>query len=104
MSEDHSVAGLLLRKGEISSQEAAFHPGQAQLTRYVGMPYDLGPHIRTLTIKEGDRLLLCTDGLNREVSDKTIAKILLNGIDPRTACQRLVDASNAAGGRDNNSR
>ena len=54
-----------------------------------------------MDIREGDSLLLCTDGLNAMVHDSQIAQILRDEDDPRCACQALVDAANRAGGRDN---
>jgi protein phosphatase len=49
----------------------------------------------------GDRLLLCSDGLTKHVSDKDIGRALESEQSAESACRRLVDAANAAGGTDN---
>ena len=101
LTEDHSVVGILLRNGEITPAEAKTHPARGRLSRYVGMEDVVFPDIRSLDIKSGDRLLLCSDGLTDMVSDDDITLALKDLSDPRSACQALVDAANAAGGTDN---
>jgi protein phosphatase len=59
------------------------------------------PYIRSLALKDGDRLLLCTDGLTSMVSDTGIAAILQSNPDVNTASEALVKAANGAGGDDN---
>ena len=101
LSEDHSVVGLLLRAGEIKPREAEEHPARGQLTRYIGMLDEVYPYLCTKSLKEGDRILLCSDGLTGLVDDKEIATILQSEPDSQTACQALVNAAKAAGGPDN---
>ena len=55
----------------------------------------------TLTPANGDRLVLCSDGLFNEVSGVQIAGILESNADPQAAADRLVEAANEGGGRDN---
>jgi len=64
-------------------------------------PHDVIAHIHELEIEPGDQILLCTDGLTGMVSDEDIAKILEQAADPQDACDQLVRAALAAGGRDN---
>ena len=59
------------------------------------------PDVKSIKISNGDRLLLCSEGLTGMVSDALIADTLSKGNDPRQACQSLVDVANEAGGRDN---
>lgn len=101
LSEDHSVVGLLLRAGEIKPREAGHHPASGQLTRYIGMLDEVYPYLSTKSLKEGDCILLCSDGLTCVVDDKQIATIVQFETDSQAACQALVDAANAAGGPDN---
>ena len=100
-SRDHSVVSGLLRRGKIDGEEAANHDAQGQITHYVGMEEEGRPYVRSFMLKEGDRLLLCTDGLTDAISDKAIAKILKEQADPQAACEALVRAANTAGGYDN---
>lgn len=101
LTDDHSVVGLLLREGEITPEEAKRHPARGHLSRYVGMPTEVDADVRTVRLKEGDCILLCTDGLTGLVSDSEIKIILNTAQDLRESCKRLVDAANAAGGKDN---
>ena len=101
LSEDHSVVDLLLRAGEIKPKDAEGHPARGQLTRYIGMPGEVYPYLSTKSLKEGDRILLCSDGLTGVVDDKQIATIVQFETDSQAACQVLVDAANTAGGPDN---
>ncbi len=70
------------------------------ITRAIGMPGDVQPDVRQITLAHGDRLLLCSDGLTKMLADERVEAILGGG-DPGTACRALVDAANEAGGDDN---
>jgi serine/threonine protein phosphatase PrpC len=101
LTKDHSVVSELLDKGKIDPEEAENHEAQGVITHYVGMEDKARPHIRSFRLKKGDRLLLCTDGLTDEISNKAVTAILAKVQDCKEACQALVDAANAAGGHDN---
>ena len=101
LTEDHSLAALLVRRGELSPEEAGDHPEFAGLTRYVGMEGVVYPDVRPERPEPGDRYLLCTDGLTAMVEDGRVAELLRRGPSPLDACRALVDAANEAGGRDN---
>ncbi len=101
LTEDHSVVGILFRSGKITREETKTHSARGVLSRFVGMEEHAYSDIRVLTIKKGDRLLLCTDGLTGMVTDEKISEILRENYPPQPACQTLVDTANAAGGEDN---
>ncbi len=101
LTEDHSLVALLLRRGDITPRQAKTHPARSQISRYVGMEGELGPDVSALMLKVGDRLLLCSDGLTGMVADNSIRTILKTKRDPKTACESLIEAANAAGGHDN---
>lgn len=101
LTADHSIVSILLRDGEITPQEAKTHPARGNLSRFVGMPGEVYPDVRTVPLEEDDRLMLCTDGLTGMVSDSDIADILGDNDDPQQACEALVAAANEAGGKDN---
>ena len=65
------------------------------------MEGEVYPDVHTIGLKQGDRLLLCTDGLTGMVADKDIETILNKYPSPTNACKALVDAANRAGGKDN---
>ena len=101
LTEDHSVVSLLLRAGEITDEQARVHAARGQLTRFMGMKEEVYGDVKTVRLKSGDRLLLCTDGLTEMVSDDQIADLLTRYPAPNDACDRLVRAANEAGGKDN---
>lgn len=103
LTEDHSVPGALLKQGKITPEEAHDHPHRHVLYRCLGLKpgveVDLCP---ALTLRPGDGLLLCSDGLWDMVYPVERIEALLNASpDLPTACRRLVDAANEAGGEDN---
>lgn len=101
LTRDHSVVSELIEKGHIEPEEAASHDARGEITSYIGMDEKAHSHVRSFTLKKGDRILLCTDGLTDMVADKDIAVILMTETDPQTACGSLVTAANEAGGHDN---
>jgi len=101
LTGDHSITGILLRRGEITARQAKEHPARGQLSRFVGMEGEAIPEARTVELKQRDRLLLCTDGLTGMLTDKRIVQILKKDPEPTVACRALVDAANQAGGKDN---
>jgi protein phosphatase len=101
LTRDHSVVSELIEKGHIEPEEAADHDAKGQITRYVGMEEKARSHVRSFTLKKGDRILLCTDGLTDMLEDAKIASVLKAEFDPKAACESLVAAANKAGGHDN---
>ena len=102
LTKDHSTVQELIDAGAIKPEEAAFHPAQGEITRYIGMPKIVAPDGKVLPLVKGDRFLLCTDGLSNLVSAANIEKILAAVVlPPAEICQALVKAANLAGGYDN---
>ena len=98
---DHSFVQELVAEGAISREEARFHPRRNIVTRALGIEPGVRVDSWTMPIFQGDRILLCSDGLVDEITDDHITEILLEHPDPNEAAQALVDAANEAGGRDN---
>ena len=101
LTEDHTIVELMLQLGQINRKQATKHPARHALTRHMGMEGEMGPEVGLLDLKEGDRLLLCSDGLTNEVINREIAEILWSEPDIKAACTRLIQKANDAGGRDN---
>jgi PPM family protein phosphatase len=101
LTEDHTIANILLDSGEITKEEAARHPGRNELTRFAGMDSDPRPVYRKVNLPANGHLLLCSDGLNRHLSDHRIAQIVNDADTTETACQALIDKANERGGKDN---
>ena len=101
ITTDDNQAEVLLARGEITAEQARVHPGQFLLTASLGgwSPSPPEPAMLTLPAHAG-RLLLCSDGVNSELTDEQIAAALSSG-DPEEAARQLVDSAVRAGGHDN---
>jgi protein phosphatase len=102
LTRDHTLVDRMLRAGEISEAEAEVHPHRNVLTRVVGTEPDVSVDERDVGLLEGDRLLLCSDGLTNMVTEDQVQAILeATPTNPQEAADRLVRAANRAGGVDN---
>jgi protein phosphatase len=101
VSVDHSVAQELVEAGVIAPDAASAHPDRHVLTRALGTGDPPEPDYWLLPAGTRDRLLVCTDGLVRELSHADLARMLAAGEEPQTVADRLVAAALAHGGRDN---
>ena len=101
LTDDHSLVGEMLRSGQITKDEALDHPQRNILTRALGVDTEIDVDWYEVQLREGDRFLLCTDGLFNEVSEDQIASVLRRLADPEEAAQELVRMAVEHGGRDN---
>ncbi|MDR7081358.1 protein phosphatase [Arthrobacter ginsengisoli] len=101
VSVDHSEVQELVDAGQISPAEAAVHPRRHVVTRALGSGDEIEADYWLLPIEEGDRILVCSDGLNGELDDNQISNILRSRTDPQTAVDELIQAALRSGGRDN---
>jgi serine/threonine protein phosphatase PrpC len=101
LTEDHTLVQRMVREGRLTEEQAHTHPQRSIVTRALGVDEDVPIDELTLDVREGDRLLLCTDGLSNMLDRDTIKGILESAPDPQTASDRLVEAANQAGGDDN---
>jgi serine/threonine protein phosphatase PrpC len=101
MTDDHSWVGEMVRRGELTPAQAAIHPHRSVITKALGTDGDVDPDISETVVAEGDRVLLCSDGLTGMVSDDVIAELLQQGTDPQGTAESLVKAALAGGGEDN---
>jgi PPM family protein phosphatase len=100
LTEDHTVAAEYVALGHISAAEVDDHPQSHMLTRCLGLTRFVNVDRFDLDLSPGDRLLLCSDGLNSMVPPDGIAKALANG-SADEAAWKLVESANKAGGHDN---
>lgn len=98
---DHSMVGELLRKGELTPEEAANHPRRNVITRAVGVAEGVAPELFETPLTRGEILLLCSDGLHGMIGDDEIARILGTDWPLAAKCDALIDAALDAGGGDN---
>ncbi len=100
LTRDHTVVAEWLAAGAIDEETAKSHPRRGMLTRSVGVASDVLVDHFEEHLEPGDRLLLCSDGLNGMVPDSLIAS-LLRSAPAEEAVWSLIEAANTAGGQDN---
>ena len=102
ITDDHSLVANMVSTGQIKPEEAYAHPQRNIIFRSLGQKRDVKIDIFQESLKPGDFLLLCSDGLWEMVQEsKTITAIIEGAQNPKEACKELVDAANHAGGIDN---
>jgi serine/threonine protein phosphatase PrpC len=101
LTQDHTVTAELVRQGELSEQEAARHPHRGILTRALGVAPEVEIDSAVHRLVEGDRFLVCSDGIFNELSDDEITTSLGRSADVAEIADDLVDRAISRGGRDN---
>lgn len=100
LTEDHTVAAEYVAAGQISAEEAKNHPQRNMITRALGLTQSLLVDEFEEPVEDGDRFLICSDGVNSMLSDQEITDNL-GGVTVEEAAWNLIEAANAAGGHDN---
>lgn len=101
LTRDHSYVQALVDGGKIPPEEARTHPKRNLITRAVGVSDTVEPDTLTLAWSEGDRLLLCSDGLYGMVEEKELLEILSEEHTVERTAHELICAANSHGGEDN---
>lgn len=101
LTVDHSIVQELLDAGAITAEEAEVHPHSNVITRAVGFNEDPVPDFSIEPLAAGTRLLVCSDGLTKELTEHGIQHFLSSAPTPGDAAGSLVDAALGNGGRDN---
>ena len=102
LSEDQTLVAQMVKRGELSEEEAKNSPLSSVILQALGTKPDIVPVIwkKAMPLLEGDILLLCSDGLSNMVPTELITD-LAGRLPPHEACQALINAALAAGGHDN---
>lgn len=101
LTREHTVAGELVALGRLTPEEARRHPLRGTLSRFLGSAADSVPDVEDLSVREGDWLLLVTDGLTAVVDDGVIGSVLGRGQGPEDVCRSLVEEALRLGPPDN---
>ncbi|MFC0301470.1 Stp1/IreP family PP2C-type Ser/Thr phosphatase [Virgibacillus soli] len=101
VTEDHSLVNELVRSGELTKEDAMYHPRKNVVLRALGTQERVKPDIKTLTWEENDRLLLCSDGLTDKVRDEELVPIIQQTESMETIGNELIRLANERGGEDN---
>lgn len=100
LTRDHSVVQSLIESGKLTPEEARVHPRKNVITRALGTEEDVLPDCCECTLKSGDSILLCTDGLTNFAESSEILDIFHNN-DISRVVDVLVARANHNGGGDN---
>lgn len=100
LSYDHSLTNEMIEHGTITPEEAATHPDANKITRAVGYDKNLELDYRKLAIKPGDRYVLCSDGLTKDLSDEDILSLAGSG-STEPSNKALMKRALELGGKDN---
>jgi protein phosphatase len=98
---DHSLVEEQVRMGRMTKAEAARSPMRNMITRALGTQGQVTPDCFNFDAQPGDLLLLCSDGLTRELSDSLIQSLISSSLPLEQRCSRLIEAAKKAGGHDN---
>lgn len=101
LTRDQTLVADLLASGALKEDQVQQFPFRHVLAQALGTKPHVDPVITDVEVREGDRVLLCSDGLHGAVPDTTIAAILSNTRHVDEASQALIEAALAAGGPDN---
>ena len=101
VTHDHSYVEELVDAGQITADEARTHPSRSVVTRALGSDIDMYADHFTLEVQNGDRIIICSDGLSGMVPDNEIEALAVSSALPQAAADNLVSASLVAGGADN---
>lgn len=101
LTRDHSYVEELLARGDISSEDALSHPEANVITRAVGAGKELYLDMDIFELYHGDVVLLCSDGLYKELNEQAICSVLHNNYSPAAMVKNLVSACVQHGARDN---
>ena len=101
VTTDHSVVQELISSGRLSAEEAESHPYSNVITRAVGASELTPPDYLGIEVQDGDRFVICSDGLTKELTDYGIQHFLREESDPAVAADAMLAAALENGGRDN---
>ena len=101
VTRDHSLVAEMVRLGEVDVAAAREHPDKNIITRAIGAKENVEADFFEVELQEGDRIVICTDGLTNMVEDEVIRNIVSCDISIEEKTELLVKTANQNGGRDN---
>lgn len=101
LTKDQTLAQHLYDCGQITGSELSESPYHHVLLNAIGIDHEPEAIVYRKVLLPGDRIFLCSDGVNAHLNDEEIKEIIRSGSSASDVCQRVVDAANARGGNDN---
>jgi PPM family protein phosphatase len=100
MTRDHTVVAERVRMGLMKAADARDHPERSMLSRSLGRELVVSVGRFSMPLLQGDRVLLCSDGLHSVLAERELGRLLRAG-DAAAACKALIEAANTRGSADN---
>ena len=100
VTKDHTLVNLLVSTGELTPEEAKYHPRKNVLMRALGANNPIDIDIFDVDVKN-DGILLCSDGLTNMITEEQIERVLNEEATAQEAVEKLIRKANARGGNDN---
>ena len=101
ITTDHSVVELMVRRGELTPEQAKTHPSKNRITRAVGTGTQVLADVFRVEAGKNDNILLCSDGLSNLLADQEILFEVAHGANKADCCQRLLEIAKERGAPDN---
>lgn len=101
ITQDHSLVEEMVRLGQLTREEARMHPDKNIITRAIGASKTVQVDFFEFDLAQGDKILMCSDGLTNMVEDPEIEAIVQNGAPIGERATQLINAANDHGGKDN---
>ncbi|MCL4378563.1 MAG: Stp1/IreP family PP2C-type Ser/Thr phosphatase [Actinobacteria bacterium] len=101
LTSDHTVVGEMYRSGLLKYEEIFNHPQRNYLTNVLGISNKIDPDFFTVNLKNGDIIIMCSDGLNSMLRDDLIFKITNKNNEIKQIVEKLIYCAKAKGGLDN---
>ncbi len=101
ITKDHSLAQLMVDRGELTSETSKSFPGKNLITRAIGTEPVIFCDLFHLNVSKGDFILLCSDGLSNMMDDQEILFEVVHGVNKQQCCKRLLNIAKTRGAPDN---
>lgn len=101
LTTDHSIVEFMVKRGELTTEQAKNHPGKNLITRAVGTEPTVDGDIYVRKLQKDECLLLCSDGLSNEMADQEMLFEVAHGVRRSDCCQRLLNIAKNRGAPDN---
>ncbi|HVZ77525.1 MAG TPA: Stp1/IreP family PP2C-type Ser/Thr phosphatase [Gemmatimonadaceae bacterium] len=101
LTKDHSYVQEQVDLGNLTPEQARYHPYSNVITRCVGASPDVEPDVYTGEVRVGDVYLVASDGLTGMVDDRRLAQLLMARSAPERKVAALISEANGRGGLDN---
>jgi len=101
VTRDHTLVNRLIELGQLTPEEAEYHPRRSELQQAIGGRAEVDPELYQLQLRPGDWLLVCSDGLTNQIRPERIQAVLQRSGTAEKAARHLVNLANLEGATDN---